>query len=340
VHRTNVEFQKIGLRGTSILVASGDSGANSRTDETCSGPTLNPDFPAASPYVTTVGATQIQPSTQKLEDTCKACTEAKAMYGIGCAISGTEAAVSYAVSEFASGGGFSNFAPTPSYQKSVVKEYLASGVALPPSSYFNSSGRAYPDVAALGNNYLIQIQGEIQPVGGTSCAAPAFAGVVSLLNTHRLSSGGKPLGFLNPFLYQMHAAAPDAYTDITDGDNKCTESGCFASCKGYEATKGWDPVTGLGTPVYSNMLAYLKKMDAERAATSRVLASPSVAAPLLSETAAGTPTFSAILAPLGAALAVGAFVGSGVTHLAHRRRRAPIIVADDADSIKQPLTAQ
>eukprot|EP00966_Prymnesium_polylepis_P018169 419128-Prymnesium_polylepis.2 len=68
---------------TSVLVASGDSnhpafrtcGANSRTDETCSGTTLNPDFPAASPYVTTVGATQISPMTQTLGQTCPACTQ-------------------------------------------------------------------------------------------------------------------------------------------------------------------------------------------------------------------------------------------------------------------------
>eukprot|EP00966_Prymnesium_polylepis_P018168 419128-Prymnesium_polylepis.1 len=125
---------------------------------------------------------------------------AESLYGISCAIDGTEVAVSYDVAQFASGGGFSNFAPTPSYQQSAVKGYLASGIALPPSSYFNSSGRAYPDVAAMGNNYLIQIEGEVRvplpptahnpfrpspssshrtwpcaqipPVGGTSRAAP------------------------------------------------------------------------------------------------------------------------------------------------------------------------
>eukprot|EP00966_Prymnesium_polylepis_P301467 6965172-Prymnesium_polylepis.3 len=54
-------------------------------------------------------------------------------------------------------------------------------------------------------------------------------------------------------LYKMHASQPSTFTDVTKGDNKCTESGCFASCKGYEATKGWDPVTGLGTPKYNEV---------------------------------------------------------------------------------------
>ncbi len=59
VSRVNAEFQKIGLRGVSIFVASGDSGANGRTDGDCSGPTLLPDYPASSPYITSVGATEV-----------------------------------------------------------------------------------------------------------------------------------------------------------------------------------------------------------------------------------------------------------------------------------------
>ena len=60
----------------------------------------------------------------------------------------------------------------------------------------------------------------------------------------------------------MHASTPDTFTDITKGDNKCTEAGCASTCQGYSATKGWDAVTGLGTPNYTNMLAYIQKMDA------------------------------------------------------------------------------
>ena len=57
--------------------------------------------------------------------------------------------------------------------------------------------------------------GHVSGVGGTSASAPAFAGMVSLLNEARLNKGGKPLGFLNPFLYQNAAA----FTDVTEGTN-------------------------------------------------------------------------------------------------------------------------
>jgi len=57
----------------------------------------------------------------------------------------------------------------------------------------------------------------------------------------------------------MAAAHPQAFNDITTGDNICTEDGCSSSCYGFHCSKGWDPVTGLGSPVYPEMLNYIKK---------------------------------------------------------------------------------
>jgi len=66
----------------------------------------------------------------------------------------------------------------------------------------------------------------------------------------------------------MAADQPSAFTDIVTGDNKCTEDGCASTCKGYECTTGWDPVTGLGTPVASEMIKYLEaQLDAKSAIT-------------------------------------------------------------------------
>uniref|UniRef100_A0A7S0LM24 Peptidase S53 domain-containing protein n=1 Tax=Coccolithus braarudii TaxID=221442 RepID=A0A7S0LM24_9EUKA len=256
VERVNTEFQKIGLKGVSLIAASGDSGANGRTDGLCTESHLNPTFPAASPYITAVGATEIHDGTP-LSNPPPACSGAST-----CASKGTEAAVSYSQSHFASGGGFSNVASTPSYQKEAVSSYLSSGVTLPPSSYYNSTGRGYPDVAAFGSNVQIYAQGSIQGVGGTSCSAPIFGGVVGLLNDISLSKSGKPLGFLNPLLYKMHSDKPGAFTDVTIGDNHCTEEGCGfgGSCKGFKCAAGWDPVTGLGTPVYSAMAEYVSNL--------------------------------------------------------------------------------
>jgi hypothetical protein len=57
------------------------------------------------------------------------------------------------------GGGFSDVSPTPAWQKDVVKTYLNSGVQLPTGN-FNASNRGFPDVAANGHNYLIQLSGQ------------------------------------------------------------------------------------------------------------------------------------------------------------------------------------
>jgi len=199
-----------------------------------------------------VGATQIT-NPVALATQPKICTQ----YGTNCAATGTEVAVSFNVAFFTSGGGFSEVADQPSYQTTAVKNYLNSGVTLPPASYYNQSRRATPDVSAVGHNNLIYASG-IEAVGGTSASAPIWAGIASLLNQASIAKSGAPLGFLNPLLYQIAADQPTAFNDITSGDNICTESGCASTCKGWYATKGWDPVTGLGTPNYGALLAYIQ----------------------------------------------------------------------------------
>lgn len=95
---------------------------------------------------------------------------------------------------FTSGGGFSQIEPRPSYQQAAVEAYLNSGVTLPPSTKFNSSNRAYPDLAAIGQNNLIVINGEWSVTGGTSAATPITAGIFTLLNDYLLGVGEAPLG--------------------------------------------------------------------------------------------------------------------------------------------------
>jgi len=247
----NAGFQKIAGRGLTVLVASGDSGANGRTDPDCSLPYLKPDFPAASPWITSVGATQLDSPTP-LANGPPVCNG----QGYTCAGGGNEVAVTYVDASFASGGGFSNYSAMPTWQTSAVKAYLASGVALPPATYYNSGNRGYPDVAAIGSNVLVY-QGGVEPVGGTSASAPEWAAVVSILNQAMIKKSGKPLGFLNPFIYQVAAACPNCFHDITEGDNICTEDGCSASCQGFKCTAGWDPVTGFGSPNVQQLINYI-----------------------------------------------------------------------------------
>merc|ERR1712232_1449371 len=74
VARVNTEFQKIGLRGVSLFVASGDSGANGRSDGECTDTVLHASFPASSPYVTAVGATMLKDPKFALSSTPTACS--------------------------------------------------------------------------------------------------------------------------------------------------------------------------------------------------------------------------------------------------------------------------
>ena len=144
------------------------------------------------------------------------------------------------------GGGFANRAAMPSWQKTAVETYLASPVC-PSHHLFNASGRAYPDVAAFASDVVIVVGGRQTGVAGTSCATPIFAGVVSQLNDVRLAAGKPPLGFVNPLIYKKLGPQTGAFNDITKGSNP------DGVCKGFEATKGWDPASGWGSPVFSEL---------------------------------------------------------------------------------------
>ena len=120
---------------------------------------------------------------------------------------------------------------------------------LPPTWAFTASGRATPDVSALGEGFMVVSGGRSEPVGGTSASTPLFAGLVSLLNDARVSKGKKPMGFLNPFIYSN----PQAFTDVTVGNNAIDRSGSPAKY-GFQCTKGWDPVSGMGTPKFGALL--------------------------------------------------------------------------------------
>lgn len=137
----------------------------------------------------------------------------------------------------AGGGGFSDYFGMPDYQTAAVQAYLQK---YPDTSKFNKSGRAYPDVSAFATDFIIIDDGVSVPVDGTSCACPTFAGIVSILNDVRLKNQKKTLGFLNPLLYQTLMGK--GFTDVTEGENGSLR------CKGFEATEGWDPASGWGTP--------------------------------------------------------------------------------------------
>lgn len=219
---------KLGLQGISVILASGDNGVGGPAGDDSSngclgsaGQIFSPDFPATCPYITTVGATFLPPNGSVYKDQ------------------------ETAVTRFASGGGFSNIYPIPSYQASAVSTYFSTSD--PPYAYYSSVnnnsfganggvynrlGRGYPDVSAIGDNVLIFNEGAPTLIGGTSAAAPAWGAILTRINEERLGAGKTTVGFVNPVLY----ANAGVLHDITQGSNP----GCGTD--GFAVAEGWDPV--------------------------------------------------------------------------------------------------
>ncbi|TDL24744.1 family S53 protease-like protein [Rickenella mellea] len=147
-----------------------------------------------------------------------------------------------------SSGGFSNYWAAPKFQKSIVSKYVKS-IGKTYKGLFNTTGRGFPDVAAQGQSIELVTANSYNSVAGTSASAPIFASIVALLNDELIAAGKKPLGWLNPFLYSAKGAA--SFNDITTGNNP----GC--NTNGFNATAGWDPVTGLGSPDFAKLKAAL-----------------------------------------------------------------------------------
>ena len=107
------------------------------------------------------------------------------------------------------------------FQTAAVGSYLAdASIPKPPADTFNSSNRAFPDIATLGNNILILQGGQWQITGGTSASAPIFAGILALLNDHLAQNGKQPVGFVSPFLYHLGAKCPACFKIIGDLDSR------------------------------------------------------------------------------------------------------------------------
>ena len=154
-----------------------------------------------------------------------------------------------------------------SYQREVVEAYLQTA-DLPPESSFIKSNRAYPDVTALAWGVPMFVNGTELTTGGTSASAPAFAGVVSLLNGRRLNAGLPVLGFLQPRLYQAAAASARGtrklrrsgagsetpmFKDIVFGNSSV--GGDHYDCgNGFVAQAGWDAITGWGSPRWGGLV--------------------------------------------------------------------------------------
>ncbi|KAA1474803.1 subtilisin-like protein [Dentipellis sp. KUC8613] len=144
-----------------------------------------------------------------------------------------------------SGGGFSDYFAMPSWQVDAVSAFVKTLPAGYDTGRFNTSNRGYPDLSARATFAQIALNGTFESVNGTSLSTPVMGSILALLNAELIQAGKAALGFLNPFIY----ANQDAFTDITAGSNPSCNS------DGFSAIKGWDAVTGFGSPNYSKLRA-------------------------------------------------------------------------------------
>lgn len=255
VARTNVEFAKIVARGITIVVSAGDAGSPGRTNENCDSNNpngiwnhINAIFPGGSPWVLSVGATYlVQDNNLHPDFYTPICTSTK---GVTCATGDTEQVTTFDKTGWTSGSGFTHWDPTPEWQKTEVNYYLDHNDHLPDHKYFNTKGRAYPDIAALGHNCIIKDMNGWSNVDGTSCSSPIIAGGIANLNAYQKSRGKPLLGFVNPLFYKLHHRLSETFNDVLVGNSSCTEFACCGPQFGFVAEHGWDPVSGLGTPNY------------------------------------------------------------------------------------------
>ena len=166
------------LEGVTFITGSGDWGVGCEVESECT--RFTSDFPSSSPYVISTGATTYSEGNKE------------------------EIGVSF------SSGGFSNYFPRPSFQDTAVNAFLKQK-DLPPQSFFNNSGRAFPDISTIGTGFVVFTGGKRGPVGGTSAATPTFGSMLSMINSVRIASGKPVLGYALPFLYSAWNASPNAF---------------------------------------------------------------------------------------------------------------------------------
>jgi subtilase family serine protease len=229
-------YAKAKRQGWTVFASSGDSGASQFTCDG-TGAVQVASSPASDPLVTGVGGTTLSADVDGNYQGETAWTE-----GI---FTGCNAPANAADDINCSGGGFSDLFAKPSFQKSMVKGKVGRGV--PDVAYNAGVNGGVLTVCSICN-------GGVPAVflfGGTSAGSPQWAGLTAIADQvahHRI-------GDINSALYSVansSAKYRSAFHDVTTGNNDVSEIG-----GGYDARKGWDPVTGLGTPNAAKLLPLL-----------------------------------------------------------------------------------
>lgn len=219
---TDQIFKQMAVQGQSFYNASGDSDAFP-----ASGPGSVDDpssfgEPSCSPYITQVGGTSLTMNTASNT------YSSEIVWNVGDGIG--------------SSGGISSFYSIPSWQTNFNMA----------PSQGSTIHRNIPDVALTADDVLVIADGGTEySVGGTSCAAPLWAGFTALINQQAANIGRASVGFVNPALYALAATAnyTNYFHDVTVGNNRWSGSPAL-----FNAVTNYDLCTGLGTPNGTNLI--------------------------------------------------------------------------------------
>jgi subtilase family serine protease len=260
-------FVSAAAKGVTALASSGDGGSENDFKSPVKDPAAIPfpsvGWPASDPLVTSVGGTYLCVSAQngtQIDDTSPG-----ALCNDPANAGQREVAWTFA------GGGFSHVFGRPGYQDQ-----------LPAGSTAIGSMRGVPDIGMQASSTTGVLVYDTAPgdasgglacdqsgspcssgwyvVGGTSAGTPQWAGLVAIAD----QIAGKRLGQINDDLYAL-ANGPgyaSMFFDVTKGNNA---NPGFPDVPGFPATKGWDPITGLGTP---NAAALIPALAARAATTA------------------------------------------------------------------------
>jgi hypothetical protein len=266
----NAVFQEASSQGQTLVAAAGDDGSTACARfSSAQGVTaveqqeLSVDFPASSPNVTAVGGTQMAPGTFTAGDSpywfsASNVDTSNSLRSYVPEVVWNEGSPSHGI--VAGGGGSSVHFPRPAWQSAYPgmpagTNRLLPDIALQSSisspgfifctsdpAMLNAEGQTSSCVdGLLGSNYKFTL------AGGTSFAAPVFAGFVALLNQAEGTTGQ---GNINPELYSLAKSSSAVFHDITSGTNACAAGATNCGSAGessYAATAGYDEATGLGS---------------------------------------------------------------------------------------------
>jgi subtilase family serine protease len=265
-------------QGQSIMVAAGDAGSTacyadvSSNTVTAAEEELAVNYPASSAYVTGLGGTEFPSADVSSSNTTywesasgsDLTTSAlsyipEQVWNDDSATVGSDDGAEYALSS--GGGGTSTLTARPSWQSGVTgipsgSYRLVPDISLDSSPYnagylyCSSDSTATGITGSCSNGFRDSSDEYLTVAGGTSFAAPIFAGMLAIINQKQNSTGQ---GVVNSTLYTLAANSTtyaSAFHDITSGSNECTAGSSYCSSAGeseYPATTGYDEASGLGS---------------------------------------------------------------------------------------------